>query len=282
MRCFMYGSLWISIISMILCIGCSKNKTKESPKGPPPIAVRVATVERVTVPLEIKSNGRVSSPQKITIIPQVSGELIKVYVKEGDILNKGQEIFTIDSRTYKANYQASQAKLNKVKVQLDLAKKNYGRFKILKQKNYISDQELENKLTDIEVALSNMQSAQAELETSRIKLEYCQIKSPIEGKIGRILIQEGNFIRGGDSGSKLAEINVLDPIDVIFNITEDEFAEFRNLILSTKIPIYAELPGKSKGELKGDLIFIDNQVDTATGTLLLKGSFSNKALKIPL
>ena len=301
--CFAYNlCVFAAILLMLLTAGCvADNKAAPAAQQATAAPVFIAKALRQSVPIEIQAVGQVEAYSTVTIKAQVGGELTVVDFKEGATVHKGDRLFVIDPRPYqaavtqaeavldrdKAELQAAQANLARDMAQEDYARTQAKRYSDLSVQGVIpketSDQTDTQAKTASQAVLAdraaisssqaNLASDQAALERARLSLEYCTIRSPIDGRTGRLLVKQGNVVKANDMD--LVTINQLQPIYVSFAVPEASLSPIRAQLKNGRVPVAASLQDNSGVAETGTLTFIDNSVDSSTGTIALKATFSN-------
>jgi len=248
---------------------CSKPPRRE----PPPVPVLAAVAERRAVPYTIEANGTVEPLQTVAVESQVGGVLLRVGFKEGDDVRPGQVLFQIDPAPYRAALQQAQGMLARDAAQLVAANEDARRFDALVQKEYVTTQQAEQARATAGSLQATVQADSAAVQSARINLQNATIRSPIAGKAGSLLVRPGNLVRA-NSGTPLVTINRIHPILVRFAVPATQLDQIRRY-RGKPLVVHATPAGGTTAST-GILSFIDNAVDSATGTLLLKGSFDNR------
>lgn len=256
------------LIGLLLVVGCSKQK--EPPV--PPVPVTVAAVERRQVPFELPATGTVEPLQTVAVQAQVGGILKRIAFKEGDEVKQSQILFELDARPYQAALNQAIAILARDRAQAANAAEEEKRYEALATKQYVTTQQYEQVRTTAAATQATLAGSQAAVDQARLNLQYATIRAPIGGRTGSLQIREGNLVRTNAS-VPLVTINRLRPILVRFAIPA------ANLPLvqahhGKDVVVRAE-PVGGGGPSEGSLTFVDNAVDTSTGTILLKGQFPN-------
>ena len=294
---------FLIFISGILFIisGCGKSNNQAGPHKMPPISVTVAKVEEKDVPLEFAAIGTVEAYSTVSVLTQVGGVLTHVYFKEGEFVKKGQILFKIDISSYEtqlhqaeANLSRSQAQvkqaiatLTKDSAQLALARSDVKRYDGLIKNGVVTQQEydqiktyaetmeatIEADIANINTSEESVRASRAEVENAKIQLGYCTIYSPIDGRTGNLIVDEGNVVKAVDK--PLVVINQLNPIYVSFTVPEQELSNIKKYMSEKKLHVKAIIPSDGATEEEGILSFLNNAVDRNTGTIQLKGSFTN-------
>jgi multidrug efflux system membrane fusion protein len=262
---------FISILSLLLFIvSCSKKD--QGPKQPMSIPVAVGKVTQKDVPVEIKAVGTVEAQSSVLIKPQVAGVITNIAFKEGQSVNKGDLLATIDPRPFQAALAQAQANLNKDLAQAKTARETANRYENLVKKDYVTKEQYEQVRTNAEAFEASSEADRAAVENAKLQLNYCTIRSPIAGRTGKILVHAGNVVKANETD--IVQIHQVDPIYVRFAVPEENLSAIRKYQASKKLSVDAiEKSGESK--VTGVLAFIDNQVDVNTGTITLKGEFQN-------
>ena len=253
--------------TMIVGSGCA------TPAVPPPpkVPVTVARAERRDVPYTLDATGTVEPLQSVSVMSQVSGVLTRVVFKEGDEVRAGQLLFEIDARPYRAALQQAQAVLARDQAQATNATQDVKRYETLVQKEYVTAQQYAQVQTTAASLQATLGADRAAVESARLNLQNATIRSPITGRTGNLLLREGNLVKAG--ADRLVTVNQVQPIVVRFPIQSSHLADLR-AHAARDVTIRVQTPGGGPAST-GTLSFIDNAVDTTTGTILLKGRFSN-------
>ncbi len=265
--------LFLFAVSLVFFTGsCSKKLPEEKI---PPRLVQTGTVIQKDIPIYIDSFGTMSSPNNVDIQSQVTGKIKDVHFNEGQEISKGDLLFTIDTRQYKANLKKAEASLDADSVELNLKEAVLKRNKPLAEKNLISKQDFEEYQTDVAAARANIKIDTANIETAKINLEYCSIISPIDGITGERQVDPGNIVPA-NSGPVLVNIKTIDPLYVDFTVPEKELPRVRKAIAEGKPEVQITPSGNENNTYSGKLESIDNTVDNSTGTISLRGVVPNK------
>lgn len=256
------------VLGLLLVTACSKEETPPAP----PVPVTVATVERRPVPFELAANGTVEPLQTVAVQAQVSGILRRIAFKEGNEVRQGQVLFELDSRPYRAALNQALAVLARDSAQAANAAQEAGRYEALASKQYVTAQQYEQVRTTATAARATLAASQAAADEARLNLQYATIRAPITGRTGSLMIREGNLVRA-NATQPLVSINQIRPILVRFAVPATNLPLIQEH-LGKKIVVRAEASGGGDPS-EGALSFVDNAVDTATGTILLKGRFPN-------
>jgi multidrug efflux system membrane fusion protein len=237
------------------------------------VPVLAGEVVRKDVPLIVKAIGAVHPPASVTIKPQVSGQISQVHFKEGQELKKGDPLFTIDKRPFDVAFQQAQAALDLAAAQAANAEDQSERYKTLKKTGAVAAEQFDQIKTTLRTTAAAVKSAEAVVRNAQLQLEYCDIRSPLEGRAGKYLVDAGNVVQGNQTD--LVVINQIDPIEVTFAVAERYLGEIRRYTSEGQLKVVAVPDGKELRPVEGQLVFVDNAVKAATGTIELKGLFAN-------
>jgi multidrug efflux system membrane fusion protein len=243
-------------------------------KGPPAVPVTVAVVQQQTVPVRLHAIGNVEAYSTVAIKARVGGQILEVNFREGQPVKKGEVLFRIDPRPFEAALRQAEANALRDRAARDQARSQAKRYQELLDKNFISKEAYAQIRTNAETAEATAKASQAALENARIALEYCTIRSPLEGYVGRVLLQAGNIVRADDA-APLVVINQVRPIYVNFGIPEQHLPEVRKYMGAAQLSVDVVPVDPQQPAPRGTLIFIDNAVDPSTGTIRLRAQFDN-------
>jgi len=295
------GYILIFTATLLLVAACSGDGDKTSDKAAQQgeaggVPVMVARVEQKDVPLQLHAVGNVEAYSTVEVKPQVDGELDRVYFKEGDSVKKGDMLFLLDTRPFEYVLREAEANVARDTAQMKKAKEDARRYEDLIKRGVVSEEQYEQYRANYETLQAAVKADAAAVERARLDLEYCTIRSPIDGRIGEILVHEGNTVE--KRKTILAVINQTKPVYVSFSLPEQYLSDVRDYLANEgSLNVYAEIPrGKSplpvgtagdepgaeagtqaaSGPVAGELSFINNEVNEATGTITLKGIFPNE------
>ncbi|MGZ4733104.1 MAG: efflux RND transporter periplasmic adaptor subunit [Terriglobales bacterium] len=247
--------------------------TKAEPPRTVAVPVLAATVEQKAVPLQLKAIGAVEAYSNVSVKTQVTGELVGVHFNEGADVSKGQLLFTLDKRPFEAALKQAQGMLSRDQAQAANARNQANRSRELNQAGVVSKEEYDRIQSEADALDAAVVADQAAVENARVQLVYCSIYSPINGRTGPLLIHQGNMIKANDTPF-LVSINQVQPIYATFTVPEQNLADIKRYSGREKLRVQAFIPNDTR-PAAGWLSFIDNTVDQATGTIKLKGEFSN-------
>jgi multidrug efflux system membrane fusion protein len=253
----------------------SKDEGKTARRGGPGSPVSVATVVQKDVPVQVKTIGRVEAYSTVSVKAQVGGEITRVDFREGQDVKKGDLLFTIDSRPYEIALKQAASLLEKDRALLKNAEGDAKRYEELVQKDYVTKEQYDQLLANRAVLVASVKADEANVADARLQLERCQIRSPIDGRTGSLLIYPGNIIRANDTVSAVV-IYQITPIYVAFSVPEQNLPKIKEFTAKGDLKVEAILSDINSASIPGVLTFVDNSIDSATGTILLKATFPNK------
>jgi len=290
------------MIGLFLLSSCGGKKERPVEAWP----VEVAAAVQKTVPVQLRVIGNVQAYSTVSVKSRIAGQLMRVYFKEGQDVRKGELLFTIDPRPFEAALKQAEANLERDIAQVKQAEANIEkdmaqaknaqveaeRYKSLFEKGVVPRQQYDNFRTSAEAleatvradmaAKANAEAAvvadRAAVENAKLQLSYCSIFSPMDGRTGSLIVQEGNMIKENDV--IMVVINQITPIYVAFSVPEHYLAEVKKYMAEGKLKVKAIIPNDEARPEEGMISFVDNTVDTATGTIRLKGIFANKERRL--
>jgi multidrug efflux system membrane fusion protein len=266
------------VSSLAMLTGCAK----ESPSGAAagkapgqgaPVPVMVAPVVQRDVPVEIRTFGYVEANLTVTVRAQVTGTLMAIHFKEGQNVKKGDPLFSIDPRPFDVAIQQAEANVARDKATHENAIKEAQRQKELLAKGITSQGEYDAVQTTSNALFATIRSGEAAIERAKIDLGYCSIRSPIDGRVGAWLVDQGNLVSA--NSSTLVTINQVRPIQASFSLVEEALGEVQKESAGRRLQVLALVPGRELEPEKGELSFIDNTVDRTTGKFTVKATFPN-------
>lgn len=266
------------IMSAPLFISCSQGK-EERPPPKPPAPVTVAYASEKNVPVQLTAIGNVEAIATIQVKSQVGGVLHKVHFQEGRDVARGALLFTVDPRPYEAQVKQAEANLARAKAQLTYAVEQAGRYGELFKKGYVAREQEEQYRTNATALAAVVDADKAALDNARLQLQYCYIYAPLTGRTGNLNVNEGNLIKA-NADTAMIVIKQLRPIYVTFSLPEQSLEEVKKYLAQGKIAVEAFVSRDDRLPARGELTFVDNNVDAATGTIKLKGTFPNMNQKL--
>lgn len=258
--------------ALVMTASCKK---KEQAVAKPPVPVAVGAVTQKAVPVQIAVIGNVEPSSTVAVKAQVGGTLTRVHFTEGQDVKKGDLLFTIDPRPYEAALRQAEANLARSTAQYENARAEERRYAELVKKGYVSQTQYEQVRTNAVALEATVFADKALVENAKLNLGYCSIRSPFTGRTGSLMVYEGNLIKA-NADTPMVTINQIQPVNVSFGVPENELPEIKSYMAGGPLKIEAFLSKGDRNPAEGRLSFIENVVDTATGTIKLKGSFDNR------
>jgi multidrug efflux system membrane fusion protein len=244
-----------------------------------PVPVTVATVERRSVPIQIRVIGTVEAYSTVAVHAQITGQLESVRFKEGDDVAKGQELFVLDRRPLETALQQAQANLDRDVAQAANASAQAKRYGDLAERGIATREQVDTSKTASAASDATVAADRAAVENARVQLEYATIEAPIAGRTGALQVHEGNLVRANDT-VPLVIINQVSPIYVSFAIPESQLADLKRYMAQGSLDVQAAPPNDTGAAATGTISFVDNAVDQTTGTIRIKGTFANEARRL--
>ncbi|HEV8217665.1 MAG TPA: efflux RND transporter periplasmic adaptor subunit [Gemmatimonadaceae bacterium] len=262
----------IDLALVVAVAACSKPPAQQSP----PVPVQVAAVSRVSAPLTIEANGVVEPLHTVAVAAQVGGNLESVGFNEGDDVRAGQVLFKIDPRPFEAALRQAEATLARDTAQAQNAARDAERYRALVEKDYVTRSQADQAAAAAAAAQATVQSDRAAVDNARVNLGYTTIRSPIDGRTGRLLVKAGNLVRPNGS-DPLVVINQLRPILVRFPVVQKDFPAIQRRNTRGPVPVRVVTADSGRVAEAGTLAFLDNAVDSLTGTVTAKARFQNQS-----
>jgi len=279
MRRYGWLAAILTVVGAYVVYGQMTSGTGKKPEmgrgseGRAAVPVIVARVSQKNMPVQLEVVGSVEAYSTVSIRTQVTGTITQVHFKEGQDVKQGDLLFTIDTRPFEAALKQAEANLARDAAVLANAREQTRRYSELVKKQYVSQEQYDQVKTNADALEASVDADKAAIENARVQLSYCRIFSPVTGRTGSLLVNEGNLVRTNDAAA-LVTINQVSPIYVTFAVPEQNLPEIRKRLSAGKLKIQALSQGEDSPE-EGELSFIDNAVDRTTGTIKLKGTFGN-------
>ncbi|MCW4455383.1 efflux RND transporter periplasmic adaptor subunit [Flavobacterium sp. MXW15] len=272
----------LSLLAAAVAAGCSNSAAETA--APPPPSVSVAPVLHKEVSQWDEFSGRVEAVETVQLRPRVSGYIDKVNYVEGQEVKKGDVLFTIDSRSYRAELAQAQAQLARARTQAELGRSEAARARKLADQQVISTESWEQRRAAAEQAQAELQAAQAAVDAARLNLEFTQVRAPIDGRAGRAQVTAGNLVTAGDGASVLTTLVSLDKVHVYFDADEATFLRYAQMERNgerpserdASLPVQVGLVGEDGYPHAGQVDFLDNQVTRSTGTIHVRALLDNR------
>lgn len=266
-------SVLICLTSLGLISACERKQARTSERPPAPVAV--ATVEQRDIPDQITAIGNVEAYQIVQVRSQVNGQIERIYFKEGEDVRNGQQLFQLDKRPFQAELERATGQLARDQAQAENSRIQAGRYSDLEKQGIVSHEQAEQLRSQAKADAALVDADRAALSAARVQLQYTDIFSPLEARTGALLINAGNLVKANDT-PYLVQLNQVSPIYVTFSVPEQDLSRVRQRFAAGQLKVLASPKGSSDGSVEGRLTFIDNGVDTTTGTFKLKATFENR------
>ncbi|WP_347988966.1 efflux RND transporter periplasmic adaptor subunit [Methylomonas sp. AM2-LC] len=273
----------LSLVLPVIISGCTRSESGTNSETPPPPLVKIAQPLQLNTTDWDEYTGRIEAVSSVDIRARVGGYLEKINFTAGEKVNKGDLLFLIDQKPYKAQMNFASAELERAKTRQELAKNDLQRAENLFREKAISTEEFDTRSKGWREAIAAVASAEANLYTAKINLDYCEIRAPISGSIGRELMTAGNLVTGGDT-TILTTIVSTDPIYVYVDADEQSVLKYRRQVQKNShgsvdlkgTPIDLAVADETDYPHQGHIDYVSPREDAATGTVTLRGVFSNK------
>lgn len=289
--------------------GCGKTETTAKAAGNPAVpavSVKVAPAEVRSLPLEIKTIGKVEAIASVQVKSLIAGTIMKAHFSEGDMVKKGDLLFDMDDRPYKeairqweanlardrALQAQSEAQLASAQAQENFYGMQAGRYEKLAKEGIVSQEQSDQANVEARARRTNVRAVsaavdsikatiradEAALDNAKLNLFYCAVRSPLTGRTGDIKIKPGNIVKANES--ELVTIHQVQPAYVAFTVPEAKLITLRQRMSKAGLPVAAAIPGDTLPDSRGTISFMDNSVDAATGTIRLKATFPNAETRL--
>lgn len=279
------SNLAITLVGLLATAlaGCEKPAAQaQNPAPPPPPEVIVSQAVRKVVAEQTEFVGRFVAVDSVEMRARVSGYLDKVHFRDGQRVDKGQLLFTIDRRPFQATLEQAKAQLEQAKANLSFAENNLERGENLKRGTVISDQTLDQRVQAERVARSSVTAQEAAVRQAELDLEFTELRAPVAGRIGDRRVSPGNVVNGGSAGSStlLATIQSVDPIRFEFTIDEAAYLRFlgvhgETVLARPDVPVRLKLIDEETFSHAGRIEFIDNTISRSAGVVRMRAEFPN-------
>jgi membrane fusion protein, multidrug efflux system len=263
----------IPALALMLLCGCSKGGG-DSFGERDAVPILAAKVVQRNVADTIHAIGRVEAYSTVEIKAQINGQVTQVHFHEGQDVKQGDLLFTIDPRPFEAALNQAEANLAKDRAQERQAAADEKRYAYLLKQGVGSQQQYDQAQAGAASLAASVQANSAAVQTARLNLGYTQIRAPIDGRTGNLIVHAGNIVKP-DADTAMVVINQVHPVYVDFAIPEQKLPQVREYMTTAKLGVEVSLPEQQGPAETGELSFVDNTVDPKTGTIILKGLFAN-------
>lgn len=265
------AGLWAATIALCVAGACSKS----APPRQPTVPVSVTTVKRAIVPYVVIANGVAEPMQTVSVEAQVNGILNRVAFAEGQNVQAGQVLFQLDARQYVAVLEQARAQLARDEAQALNARRDAARYAALVKEGYVTGSQADQAEATALSAAATVIADRAAVSKAALDVANCTIRAPISGRTGSLLVRQGNLVKA-NSQPPLVVINQIQPILVRFAVPQSQFPDIQRYYRGGAALLVRATPSEGSGvPLEGTLAFVDNNVDSTTGTVLLKARFAN-------
>lgn len=273
------SAMMVAIVAAVT--GCEQQQEQQQAGGMPPAAVAFMEMEARSVPFSIELPATLSGAKEVEIRAQVSGILQTRNFSEGDKVTAGQSLFSLDDKAFIVEVDQSKAALNAAQTRIEQAEREVKRLRPLRANNSVSQRELDNAISALDIAVADAKSAEARLDQAQLRLDYSKVTSPVNGIAGRELVSEGTYVSGPEV--LLTQLTQIDPIRVRFGLSEREQLEMRNDAETGALTLPEEGHWKTKIKLfdgsfhpqEGLVNFSDIRINSLTGTSELQAIVPN-------
>lgn len=263
----------LALAGALAAAGCP-GSGPPGPAAPPPAPVVVGSAVKRTVPVSLRAIGSVDAVASVAVRSQVAGPILKVHIRDGADVAKGQILFTIDPAPFRIALDRAQAQLARDQALLDKARSDVARYAKLVDKEYVTREQFDSANSQAAALAETVKVDQAAVDDARLELSYCTIAAPISGRAGTVGLRAGNLVKANDDPPLVTLLQVR-PVWVTFSAPEKWLPQIRKHAAEGALEVRAWQRGEGGDGHAGTLSFIDNAVDVPTGTIRLRGTFPN-------
>ncbi|QYM79495.1 efflux RND transporter periplasmic adaptor subunit [Horticoccus luteus] len=280
-RCFPRIRMQLAAVGLALVAGWSagcdrsaegKGKADEAP----PVPVQTAVAVQRDVPRTVDSIGAVQALRTVAIKSQVDGIIAQIHFREGDEVKAGDLLVTLDRRPFENSLRIARASLANAQAEAEKATADLNRYKRLQEQQAISQEQFAELSTKAATTEAQLQGAQAGVANAELQLGYTEIRAPIAGRTGQLILHEGALVKANDVNQSIVTVNQLTPMGVAYAVPEDALPEIRAALAQHRVHVTVADRAESTTPIEGKLEFVDNAVDATTGTITLKATFPNE------
>lgn len=261
------------LVCLVVFSGCSRSKT--AARASAPIPVEIAKVLSKDLPRSQVSIGSVQALRSVAVKSQVDGVIQQFHFKEGQNVKAGDLLVSIDPRPQQNALRIARADLETARAEATKAASDLERYERLKQTDNVSLEQYNQFLTKRATTEAAVHAKEAAVANAELLLSYTSIRAPFAGRTGQLNLHEGALVRANDASGSLLTLHQISPIEVSYSIPEPIFPELRTAMAAGKVPVRVARRSAPESPIVGHLSFVDNAVDSSTGTLTLKAEFPN-------
>jgi multidrug efflux system membrane fusion protein len=251
---------------------CSKGRKGQMTAPASPVVVAEAAAQ--DIPYLVQTVGQVQAYSTVAVKAQVGGAIMGVNFREGQDVKKNDVLFLIDRRPFEVALKQAESQIEKDRALLRNAESDLTRYANLVRKDYVTREQYDSLVANRDVLLASIKADEASIANASLQLEYCTITSPIDGRAGSLLIYPGNIIKANDTNPAVVIYQII-PIYVSFSVPQQYLPTIKEYMSKGQLKTEAFLTGESSPSATGELTFVDNAIDTSTGTIMLKATFAN-------
>jgi len=284
-RWLLFGAIFLVIAGVVgWRLGGSSNGAKGARKAGGPIVVVTTQAESRDVPVRLVANGTVTSDQSVDLRSQITSTVKEVHIREGESVKAGELLFSLDRGTEEANLKKALAQVEKDQADFATAQRNLERQRELFRQKFISQAALDAVQNQVDTLTGQLAIDRAAVEAARVALTYTEIRAPFSGRTGMINVRAGSLVQPSSNASSTASpalvtVTQIDPISVAFTLPEKELPGLQRALAAGPVNAVAVTPATGE-KATGRIVFVDNNVDTATGTIRLKAEFKNPQARL--
>lgn len=265
------------VTALFFLVACSDDSSKKKPAQPPVPVTTVKAVEK-DIPVTLRVVGRAEAYESVVLKSRVDGQVASVLFTEGQHVNKGDILIRLDPTDFAAKLQQNEATAARDEALIAKSRADTARYAALKDRNFVSEEKVNDIRTNEAAATANLRASKAAAEVARLQLSYATIRAPISGVVGARLVFPGSAVKTNET--ILAVVNRIRPLLVSFSIPEKHLARLRSAMKSGEMKVDVSLPSDNSQRFEGKVIFLDNTVDAASGTILVKAALQNDDEKL--
>lgn len=266
------------LVMAVLAFGGCKSEKNNAPGAKPAVPVTVTQAVEKEVPVQLKAIGTVEAFATVALKSQINGQIARVHFEEGSEVEKGDLLISIDPEPFLATLGQYKAALARNQAQEKYAREQAARYEGLVKEGIVAQDQYDLLRSNAESLAAAVASDRAAIRSAEIQLSYCSIRSPISGRTGTLAMHPGNLVKANDL--PIVTIHQIRPINVVFSIPERRMAEVKTAMAEGELKIEALIPDEPGHTETGTLSFMDNAVNSETGTIKIKGVFANSAKKL--